>query len=386
VGKTTAARYLRSLLIAQGYTCIHLDGDELRLVLDASDNWTEIDRRMLGARYASLAQYIALQVDYVVVSAVAVFKETFDQLSTDLAQAYVYWLGGSWENLVGRDDRGVLRDKDEASVQGLDRELPADVRRIQTDGLKPAEVVQAIAQDVEDQQTARNNRKDEAVVSLLEWTRGANSRGRHWDSVYRINHVQDTPSPFSEHVAQTLSLTGTHQRILDFGCGDGRDADALASQGLYIGWDTSQSAIDACRHRTYEHSNRITFVHPNDESWERVLFDFKPNVLYSRFVLHSMNEGEEDAFFQSISGSKAPLRLFLECRSNRDISNRPGVRLSESEIVHGHYRRFIDKELLLGNLTKFGFSILSVQEEAGLAPNAEEDPIIIRVSAEKRDR
>ena len=67
----------------------------------------------------------------------------------------------------------------------------------------------------------------------------------HWDEYYKKDNIPNYPSPFAEYVAKKLS---NQQTILEVGCGNGRDATFLASQGhLVTGLDRSGEAIELCK-------------------------------------------------------------------------------------------------------------------------------------------
>jgi len=60
-----------------------------------------------------------------------------------------------------------------------------------------------------------------------------------------------------------------------------------------------------------------------------------------------------------------------------------GEIISPTERIHGHYRRFIIKDDLLERLENIGFSIVDVVEDNNLAIYKNDNPIVIRVKAEK---
>ena len=76
-------------------------------------------------------------------------------------------------------------------------------------------------------------------------------------------------------------------------------------------------------------------------------------------------------------------KFFIECRSINDPLSECGEIVSQTERIDGHYRRFIILEEFKQRLTQIGFKIVAAIESKGLAKFAEEDPVIIRVSAIK---
>ena len=49
----------------------------------------------------------------------------------------------------------------------------------------------------------------------------------------------------------------------------------------------------------------------------------------------------------------------------------------------GHYRRFIELNNITSKLEKNGFDIISKEESNGFAPYKDEDPVCVRVIAQK---
>jgi len=76
-------------------------------------------------------------------------------------------------------------------------------------------------------------------------------------------------------------------------------------------------------------------------------------------------------------------RIYIECRSINDRLAHKGEVLSPTERIHGHYRRFIIKDELIGKIDSLGLHVLSEIESPGLAVLGDDDPIVIRVVAEK---
>ncbi|MEQ8396069.1 adenylyl-sulfate kinase [Thalassobaculum sp.] len=73
-GKTTVGRMLAARLRANGIAVIHLDGDELRCVMDATDRLLPDERRALATQYARLCQLIVSQGVDVVCSTISLFR------------------------------------------------------------------------------------------------------------------------------------------------------------------------------------------------------------------------------------------------------------------------------------------------------------------------
>jgi len=201
----------------------------------------------------------------------------------------------------------------------------------------------------------------------------------HWDEYYKKDNIPDYPSPFAEYVANKLS---NQQTILEVGCGNGRDAKFLASQGhLVTGLDRSVEAIELCK-KLYSNESLGFFL--------GTIIDIakinkkKYDLIYSRFVIHAMSLHEE---IKTLNMSHKLLnkdgQFFVECRSINDPLSRKGDILSKTERIEGHYRRFIILEEFKQRLVQVGFKIMQSIESDGLAKFGEDDPVVIRIHAIK---
>ena len=201
----------------------------------------------------------------------------------------------------------------------------------------------------------------------------------HWDEYYKKDNIPDYPSPFAEYVANILS---NQQTILEVGCGNGRDAKFLASQGhLVTGLDRSGEAIELCKKLYSVESLEFFFGTITDiEKINKKKYD----LIYSRFVIHAMSLNEE---IKTLNMSHKLLnkdgQFFVECRSINDPLSRKGDILSNTERIEGHYRRFIILEEFKQRLVQVGFKIIEAIESNGLAKFGKDDPVVIRIHAIK---
>jgi len=201
----------------------------------------------------------------------------------------------------------------------------------------------------------------------------------HWDEYYKKDNIPDYPSPFAEYVANKLS---NQQTILEVGCGNGRDAKFLASQGhLVTGLDRSGEAIELCKKLYSVESLEFFFGTITDIA---KINKKKYSLIYSRFVIHAMSLNEE---IKTLNMSHKLLnkdgQFFIECRSINDPLSRKGDILSNTERIEGHYRRFIILEEFKQRLVQVGFKIIKTIESNGLAKFGKDDPVVIRIHAIK---
>lgn len=206
----------------------------------------------------------------------------------------------------------------------------------------------------------------------------------YWNQFYK-GWALDVPSQFCVLAATEIESDSV---IVEFGCGNGRDALYLAEHKYrVVAMDLSQEAIRKDKLAASESKgNSLTFLKgdvANDDDVKRAVaisregrFDQKISV-YTRFFLHTLDSSQEAKFVKSLSkylqnGDK----LFFEFRSKEDECN--------TKIYKDHYRRFIDTDkfvLMLQN--QFDFKLLYCITGRGMAKFKLEDPIVSRVILEK---
>lgn len=208
---------------------------------------------------------------------------------------------------------------------------------------------------------------------------------KYWDSFYKSNH-KHTPSQFCVCVLTEIKSDAT---IVELGSGNGRDSHYFASQGhVTIAMDLSHQAIKSCKElaksRNIEHtafiqgditckeSIRNVVEHAREKSGKKEV------IFYSRFVMHSVDEGQELLFLKMLSDCmEAKEVVYFEFRSKEDSELK--------KHYGGHFRRYVDtdnfKQLLIN---EFGFGIDYSITGRGMAKFKEEDPFVSRVIARKK--
>ena len=134
-----------------------------------------------------------------------------------------------------------------------------------------------------------------------------------YDDRYRQVHglnlqwFDDGPSPI---VAGVMERFGIRGRILESGCGEGRDGGWLMNRGWdVLATDVSPAAIDYARQRFPAHARRFRVLDfLTDTVGER--FDF----IYAVAVVHMLvPDGDRDGFYRFVRDHLAPGGLGLIC-------------------------------------------------------------------------
>ena len=183
----------------------------------------------------------------------------------------------------------------------------------------------------------------------------------YWENFYKT-YSNLSCSDFCEFVLKHINHHNV-SKILDAGCGNGRDAYMLSTLYKVTGVDSS-SYIPEPR----ENCNFLMddfCIHNKDEY----------DLIYSRFTFHSITNEQHKTFLKSIN-NKGTI-LCIECRSDKD---------KDADKVHGidHYRNYVNKNYLENLLISTGYVVEYIEEKDGLAAYKGEDPVCIRIIARKK--
>lgn len=202
----------------------------------------------------------------------------------------------------------------------------------------------------------------------------------YWNEYYSKNYAPTEKSSFAEYI---LNMTKKGKRILDCGCGNGRDSIFFYKNDLIVtSVDASSSAIEILKKSEY--GEKINFLCA-DFVESNLVYDKKYDYIYSRFTLHAITDEQEKIFFDNAITSLNRNGLFMiEARSIHDDLFGKGIRLSKNEFFYNnHYRRFIDINSLVDILTKKNLEIIYAAEQRGFAKYENQDPYIVRIIAQK---
>ena len=200
------------------------------------------------------------------------------------------------------------------------------------------------------------------------------ARTEYWDDYYAAKGtpIRRLPSQFAAFVAGELE--GRH-RVIELGCGDGRDAMFFASYGHdVIGIDASHAAIDACRRLAATLGEDASFLVSRIDASDlsaRVRGASGPRVVYARFFLHAITEAEEGSLLDLAASLADPGDLLaVEYRTIRDSS---GAKVTES-----HFRRYVLPAAFEAKALGHGFDVTYTVEGFGFAKYRQDDAYVAR--------
>jgi cyclopropane fatty-acyl-phospholipid synthase-like methyltransferase len=205
-------------------------------------------------------------------------------------------------------------------------------------------------------------------------------RTGYWDRYYaaRSTAQRPLPSQFATFVAGELA--GPH-RVIEFGCGTGRDAIFFASYGHdVIGVDASAEAVKSCQALAERFGEPASFVAARIDDPDlagRLKASTGPLAVYARFFVHAITDDEERSFLDLAAELTSPGdMLAVEYRTVRDAS---GAKTTDS-----HYRRFLAPSTFEARTLACGFDVSYAIEGFGFAKYKQDDAYVARELFVKR--
>lgn len=363
-GKTTIGKLFYDRLKASKPNVVMLDGDEIRPVFCEDSGYSHEDRLKRARRIFRTCKFLADQEIDVICCSIAMYSEIREWNRKNIENYREIYIKVTRETLIRRDQKGLYSSG--KNVVGID--LPFD---------EPSHPDVVLENNGDEAPPVLAERLAElflpqAKLDPVDCT-------AYWDQYYKNKLCTAEPSAFARFVSTLIEKTG---KMIELGCGNGRDAVYFAQLGLdIIACDRSSEVISGLSARNIPNAEFLCAdllddtLHPNDG------YDYE----YSRFTLHAIDEEQEKKLFANVFRSlKKGGKFFIESRSVNDPSFGKGEKVGRNSFYYDfHYRRFIVLSELTETLIGYGFRIEYAEEKTGFAPYGSDDPPIIRVIAVK---
>lgn len=198
----------------------------------------------------------------------------------------------------------------------------------------------------------------------------------YWTNIYKQNKITHYEhSSFAKFITNRYSDIN---RIVDLGCGNGRDSCFFASKGVYtIAIDQSTHSIN--NNPMYSSVDRTMQVIQDDF----VNYDYskiETDLFYSRFTLHSITAGDEDVLLQSMKNTlPAGGKVAIEARSTQDPLYGVGLHIRDTTYQTDHMRRFIDAQSFIQKVIDLDYKIMYFDERDNLSVVGDDNPVLMRI-------
>ena len=365
-GKTTLGGLFYQRLKATKPNVVYLDGDAIRPIFGEDSGYTQDDRLRWAGRIFRVCKMLADQGIDVICCSIAMFSSVRRWNRENISQYKEIYIRVKKETLLARNQKGLYTAG--CNVVGVD--IPFDEPQssdlvVQNDGEQtPQELVEQIEHIL--------------YPNIVE---NPIDNRDYWNRYYQDQICTIEPSPFARYVA---TMTGAGGRLVDLGCGNGRDALFFADIGLdVVAIDLSDAAIRMLQKLERGNPHFICGDIIKESVHQSKSYDYA----YSRFTIHAINSKQEQLLLRSMYRALKPGgKFFIEVRGIHDPLYGKGQQQERNAFFYNnHYRRFIVMDELVAALRKIGFRVEYAQERTGFAPYGNDDPPVIRIVAIRQE-
>jgi SAM-dependent methyltransferase len=198
-------------------------------------------------------------------------------------------------------------------------------------------------------------------------------KNEYWNSFYQsaVNKINiNHPSQFAVFTVGEARGINT---ILEFGCGNGRDAFFFSNYFKKIyAFDSSEEIINK-NIKQYSKINNLKFLKydlNNNFVKKNVLLTEK-KAIYARFFIHALTDDEIRLFISLCAKLlKKNECLYLEYRTEKDKKGK--------KVTKNHYRNYIKKRFLNNLLNDFNLESIYFVMGLGYAKFKDDDAFVAR--------
>jgi cyclopropane fatty-acyl-phospholipid synthase-like methyltransferase len=203
--------------------------------------------------------------------------------------------------------------------------------------------------------------------------------GNYWDTYYKNGGPAKAESDFAKFALGSMEQG---KKLIDLGCGNGRDSRFFCTHGLKVtAVDSSAEAIASVE------GSMPLFAICDDFVKARTLFCVDYDYCYARWSFDEISQMQQDELLPSIYSSlKEGGLLFVEAHTINDAKYGQGTPLDRNEYISdNHYQRFIDPAAFVAELRNIGFEIVFSEEAEEFSLTGDNTPphALVRVVARK---
>lgn len=211
-----------------------------------------------------------------------------------------------------------------------------------------------------------------------------------WSKYYKETHkVIEKPSSFAKFlIEKTPYFQDKTLRLLDIGCGNGRDSFYFLQTGIdSYGIDSCKAAIEKNSQKllsiSSDYQQKFFVVDINNINLDKKFSVENYGYIYSRFFVHAIDKEESSVFFSYLGKAKKGTYLALEFRTDKDRLYISSDDRQDEFAKTDHYRRFVNFNDIYNQILDNNYEILQAVEQSGLSVLGEDDPVLGRIIAKK---
>lgn len=145
----------------------------------------------------------------------------------------------------------------------------------------------------------------------------------YWDKIYKKISLKDPPSSFAKFCIKFFIKKGKNKKILDIGCGNGRDLIFFSKYLFSFGIDKSNTAIKILK-KKHKNNKNILLKRVDLKNLNPIMLG-KYDYLYMRFLLHAVDLKIQDKLLKNLKKiMKKSAIVMCEFRTDKDPLKKVG--------------------------------------------------------------
>ena len=177
----------------------------------------------------------------------------------------------------------------------------------------------------------------------------------YWESKWKREDKIGKPNPFAKKIIPLIKKRDL-KKILDLGCGDGRDTIYFAKNGFSVlAVDFSENAIEKLKKELIQRNIKNVKCKVMDISTDlKYMKSCGFDVIYAHLSLHYFDDETTTKIFNELHRIlKKNGLIFIKVKSINDPLYGKGKLIEKDMFLYDHIRHFFSKEYMREKLRKF---------------------------------
>jgi len=206
----------------------------------------------------------------------------------------------------------------------------------------------------------------------------------YWNKIYANKAIENDNSPFAEFCLKNYFNAGG--TVVDIAGGNGRDSIYFYNNNInvhLIDQSLNKKHIKEKLKQIPDNKYKFSLYRDNilDFDYNKIpIIDF----FYLRWILHAINEEEEEMLLKKLSSKLLPEGLIcIEARTTNDHLFGVGENLGDNSYFTDHFRRFIDLKKFLKKVKSYNLECIYSVESDGYSILKKDNPVLMRAILKK---